>query len=195
MTKEAMFFISFTFMNESKTQLISLLKDKYDYELNRKETFESALGTPIAVLSGLFAGIFFICSDETLKNVNCSLLTFKWLLLTLLIASCSLSIIMLFVVYFGFRRSYCLFPESSLVYGKDYKELEQYVKEHHNGDDSQLNELLSERIITWYVDCNTNNTGVNDKRGNALYYSKLFLCTSLSIGLTLLIMVSLIKAI
>ncbi len=191
-----MFFISFTFMNGSKEQLISLLKDKYDYELNRKESYESALGTPIAVLSALFAGIYFICSDDKLKSIACSLNTFKWLLLTLLMIGCSLSIIMLFVVYFGFKRSYCLFPESSIVYNTDYKELEKYANEHHpENSEAKLQELLNERVIVWYVDCNTNNTKVNDRRGNALYYAKLFLCISLSIGLILLIMISLIKAI
>ena len=178
----------------SKEYLISILKDKYDHEMVRKSDFESSLNIPITLLSALLAGIYFVTSDTTIASSMCNLKTVKWILLILLFLSCMVTIVFLFIVYFGYRRSYCTFPESNVVVNVDFKQLEQYNKE-HNADkyEESLLETLRDRVVSWYLNCNNHNTPVNDKRGNALYYARMFLLISLSIGFILLIFMCIIK--
>ncbi|MBB6236908.1 putative membrane protein [Pedobacter sp. AK013] len=183
-------------MDTSKDYVISLLRDKYEYEQKRKEDFESSLGTPITVLSALFAGSYFVVSDSSLIGINCSLVTIKWILVILLLIALVVTLIFLFVVYFGFKRRYCSFPDSNTVYNGDFKALEQYAKENYpETSEEVLMDNLKDRAIEWYLDCNNNNTAVNDTRGNSLFYAKLSICISLSIGLALLILICFIKSI
>ncbi|MGM9476502.1 hypothetical protein ACS5PU_08725 [Pedobacter sp. GSP4] len=182
-------------MDNSKDYIISLLKDKYDYEQKRKDDFESSLGTPITVLSALFAGSYFVVSDPSLNGINCSLVTIKWILVILLMSALIITLIFLFIVYFGFKRRYCSFPDSNTVYNGDFKSLEQYTKEHYPETyEEVLMDSLKDRAIQWYLDCNNNNTSVNDTRGNSLFRAKLSICISLGIGLALLILICFIKS-
>lgn len=183
-------------MDTSKDYVISLLKDKYDYEQKRKDDFETSLGIPITILSALFAGAYFVVSDSALQGINCSLLTIKWILIVLLLLFLVATLVLLFIVYFGFKRYYCSFPDSNTVYNTDFKALEVYTKEHFaDSYEESLLDNLKDKVIHWYLDCNNNNTTVNDRRGIALYYAKLAICVSLSIGLSLLILISIIKSI
>jgi len=183
-------------MDNSKDYIISLLKDKFDYEQKRKDDFETSLGIPITILSALFAGAYFVVSDSSLQGINCSLLTIKWILVILLLVSLVTTLVLLFIVYFGFKRYYFSFPDSDTVYNTDYKALEEYTKEHYaDSYEESLLDNLKNKVIHWYLDCNTNNTSVNDRRSNALYYAKMSICISLSVGLALLILICFIKSI
>lgn len=182
-------------MDSSKDYVISLLKEKFDYEQKRKDDIENSLGVPITILSALFAGVYFVVSDGSLQGINCSVVTIKWTLIILLLASLTITLIFLFVVYFGFNRRYCSFPDSNTIYNIDFKSLEIHAKEHYSDKyEETLTFNLKERAIQWYLECNANNTVVNDKRANSLFYAKLAICISLSIGLALLILVCLIKS-
>jgi len=178
----------------SKEYLIGILKDKYDHEMVRKSDFESSLNIPITLLTALLAGMYFVTSDTTIDSTMCSLKTIKLILLTILFMSCIVTIIFLFIVYFGYRRSYCTFPESNVVVNVDFKELEEYNKE-HNADkyEESLLETLRDRVVAWYLNCNNHNTPVNDRRANALYFARMFLLISIGIGLILLIFICIIK--
>jgi hypothetical protein len=182
-------------METSKDYIIALLQEKYEYELKRKDSFETALNVPISLLSVLFAGAYFVISDEKLSSGYCSLNTIKYIFLSLLFSSCVLTLIQLIRVYFGYNRSYCSFPESSIVFNQDYKALEAYHNENSKKSkvETELLDSLKDNVIKWYLDCNNHNTPVNDKRGNAYYLSRLFLCISLCIGLALLTLVCIIK--
>lgn len=185
-------------MNNSKDYLLNLLKDKYDHEMHRKDGYESSLNIPMTILSALFAGLYFVGSDKQLTEGHCTLETLKWIFIGLLFLSCTTTLILLFRVYFGYRRSYCVFPDSKTVYETDYRALELYNKEHFlvkEDYEREMTESLKDHAIHWYVECNNQNTPVNNLRADAMFYARLFICISLSIGLALLIFVCIIKAI
>lgn len=101
---------------------------------------------------------------------------------------------MLFKVYFGYKRRYNTFPASKTVYEVDYKYLEKHNLE-NNSDmyDDALTTHLKEFTIKWYLDCNNNNTPVNDERSDALFYARMGVGVSIALGLILLVIVSIIK--
>ncbi|MBB5437938.1 hypothetical protein HDC92_001612 [Pedobacter sp. AK017] len=190
-----MFIVAKGIMENSKDYLIGLLKDKYDYELVRKNDLDAALNIPITILTALLAGLYVVASDSSLRSASCHINTIKWLLFILLFLSCATTIFLLFKVYFGYKRSYCAFPESNTVYNVDFKYLEEHNRE-HNADtyDETLTDHLKDYVVKWYLDCNNNNTPVNDRRGDAMFYARLGLCISISLGLVLLILVCYIKS-
>ena len=183
-------------METSKDILITVMKDKYDHEMGRKDNFETSLNIPITILSAMFAGLYFVITDSQLISYSCPITTIKWILISLLFTSCITTMGLLFRVYFGYKRSYCVFPESHTVFNIDYRRLEDYTKQHSSSDmyESDLSEHLKDNIIKWYLDCNEHNTPVNDSRAEALFYARLFLCISLSLGLLLLMFVCIIKS-
>jgi hypothetical protein len=182
-------------METSKDYLISLLKDKYEHEMRRKSDFDNSLNIPITLLTALFAGMYFVASDDSLKALSCPLTSTKWTLLVLLFLSSILTMVLLFKVYFGYKRAYCSFPDSKKVVEDDFKALEEYHKEYSKGkQEENLLKSLKDRVVNWYLECNNNNTPVNDARANALFYARLSICISLSIGLVLLIFICYLKS-
>ncbi|WEK20446.1 MAG: hypothetical protein P0Y49_04750 [Candidatus Pedobacter colombiensis] len=182
-------------METSKDYLIGLLKDKYEHEIRRKADFDNSLNIPITLLTALFAGIYFVASDTSLKQLSCPLITVKWILLALLFLSCIITMSLLFKVYFGYKRAYCAFPDSKQVVEDDFKALEEYHNQYSKGkQEENLLKSLKDRVVNWYLECNNNNTPVNDARANALFYARLSICISLSIGLALLIFICYLKS-
>lgn len=182
-------------METSKDYLIGLLKDKYEHEMRRKSDFDNSLNIPITLLTALFAGIYFVSSDASLKILSCPLTITKWILLVLLFLSSLITMVLLFKVYFGYKRAYCTFPDSKTVVENDFKALEKYHEEYNkNKYEESLLDSLKDRVVTWYLECNNNNTPVNDSRADALFYARLSICISLSIGLVLLIFICYLKS-
>jgi len=180
-------------MADSKDYLISLLKDKYEHEMSRRRDFESSLNIPITLLTALFVGVYYVATDSTVNSQYCSLNAIKWILIIGIFLTSALTMIFLFIVYFGFKRSYCVFPKSTEVHN-DYKGLESYCKEHFSDTyESSLTDQLNNHAIQWYLQCNKHNTPLNDKRGNALFNARLCVCIGLSMGLLLLTLTTVIK--
>jgi hypothetical protein len=156
--------------------LITLLKEKYDYENERKRYYDNILTLPITLLTFIIAGIYFIINEivaiQWFNDIK------PWFIYPL-IATTAISMVLLFVVFFGLKRTYCSFPSSSTILS-DLERIRNSFSE--LPDDSlkeeKINDRLNEFTVCWYTDVNDNNIKVNDLRGNYLFYSKIFIGVS-----------------
>ncbi|WP_457941727.1 hypothetical protein M1D52_07290 [Olivibacter sp. SA151] len=177
---------------DSRDNLIDILKEKYSYELSRKSYYDSCLGTPITLMSFLIAGVFIAINDSTIWLTDACTRKFMYGLLILIFVGCFMSFAFLFIVFFGFKRSYCSMPDSDLIHDA-YKSL---VKRHENEKRHREEYIVSDLkdyIIQWYNECNCSNIKVNDKRGNALYNFRMTIAITMIVGIFLLIVISFIK--
>lgn len=181
-------------METSLDYLISLLKDKFDYEHVRRNELDNALNIPITIITALLAGLFIVISDKTMACSIESLESIKFILIISLFISSATTIFLLLKVYFGYKRSYCAFPESKIMYEEDFKYLQKHNKKHNLSTyEATLTTHMKEYVVKWYLDCNNQNTPVNDRRGEAMFQARLGLCVSIGLGFLLLILVSYIK--
>lgn len=181
-------------MESSKDYVITILREKYEYELARKRYFDDILGVPVTILSFLIASMYVVVTDKDFYNSICYINVIKWALITALFISCVCTGICLYRVYFGFNRLYSSFPESEKIVNEDYENLKKYHTDYNaKNAESAIVESLKDYIITWYKDCNTNNTQINDNRGNAYYWARLTIGIALGIGLLLLVFIFVIK--
>ncbi|MCC8409907.1 hypothetical protein LJ707_13295 [Mucilaginibacter sp. UR6-1] len=184
-------------MQIDKTQLITILKEKYDYEVQRKLHFESILNIPVTMLGLLSAGIFYVLN----LSPNHSYLWFNeikpWCV-GINMVSFTTSIVLIILFYFGYKREYKSFPNSDEV-STNFTELSEYYDKITPGltllelifnpskrekeIDAKTNERFKQNIIGWYVEINTHNSSINDYRGTLLFGAKFF------IGISYLILI------
>jgi hypothetical protein len=181
-------------MDDSRDDLISLLKDKYDYEFDRKKTLDNALTLPVTLLSFIVAAIYFLISEVKDNTIANWFVVIKWLLFIGIMFTATVAFINLYKVYFGFRRFYSSFPSSTDII-EAYKRL---IPRHEDVKKEELRERfvisdLKEYKIIWYRDCNEANTSANDRRANAFFAARLWLGFSMIICILLLIFISIIK--
>lgn len=181
-------------MDDSRDNLITILKDKYDYELNRKKTLDDALTLPVTLLSFIVGSIYLLVTDISDKTLSSLELFCKWLLFSLLLLSALIAFVCLYKVYFGFRRFYCTFPASSEV----LTAYDTLTERHSSVQDGQLKEQyiisdLKEYNVIWYKDCNLANTGANDRRADAFFAARMWLGISMIICILLLIFICIVK--
>jgi|GEM_PF-887576 len=177
---------------DSRDNLIDILKEKYSYELSRKSYFDSCLGTPITLMSFLIAGVFITINDSTIWITDACTRKLMYGLLGAIFIGCLLSFIFLFVVFFGFKRSYCSMPDSYLIHDAYQTLVQRHEKEKRCREEYIISDL-KDYIIQWYKDCNSSNIKVNDKRGNALYNFRMTIAITMVVGIFLLIVITFIK--
>lgn len=175
-----------TLIMDSRDFLIEILKEKYTYELSRKSYYDCCLVVPITLMSFLVAGIFITIGDEQVWSTVLCARIFLYALLGLIIAGCIVSFVFLFIVFFGFKRSYNSMPDSDVV-NESYSVLVKRHEKEKKDKEEYLVSDLKEYMIRWYSLCNTDNTKTNDRRGNALYSFRLSIGITMIMGVILLI--------
>jgi hypothetical protein len=175
---------------DSRDSLIILLKEKYEHEYNKKKYFEDTLPVPITLLTALVAGIYLIINDKT--KIIAPAYIYIWIgLLVLLFASCILSVYFLYRVYIKFGSTFSSFPMSSEIF-KYYNDLKIH-HEHETYFNEKIENDLKDAIIDWYVNANTVNTNINDKRANSYTWARICLFTSVSLGILVFLIISITK--
>ncbi|WP_343564088.1 hypothetical protein [Sphingobacterium sp.] len=176
---------------ESKEYLIELLKEKYHYELSRRDKFEDNLSLPVTVLGLIIAGLFYVINEvysDTLSSCSKAIFIGMIGLMLIIIIGAILSLV---YVFFGFKREYCTFPESKAILER-YEEIKVY-SEKHKEDDSFITSSLKKDTIKWYSDCNENNTRTNDRRANAFHTFKMLFSIIIILGVLLMFLVFYLK--
>lgn len=182
-------------MADSREYLIALLKEKYDYELNRKKVLDDALTMPITLLSFIVGVLYFMLSQIPDQLLNCNEQWVKWILSISLLLAASMSFIYLYKVFFGYRRFYCSFPNSDEVIASYYKLVDRHklVRDADIQEEYIISDIKEYQII-WYKDCNQANTEANDKRGDAFFIGRMWLGISMIICILLMIFIYYIKS-
>lgn len=161
--------------------LIEILKEKYEYENERKRYYDNVITLPITLLAFVVAGIYVIVVDDTIRESWYNNLI-PWLIIVIIIGTVT-CMYFLFRVFFGFKRKYGSFPDSETVLN-DYRALEEYhktVSPTANIKELVENDFININLVKWYSDINNPNIRVNDIRADNYHYLKI------SIGLTYLI--------
>lgn len=180
-------------METASELLLSMLKEKYDFEMDRKKSYDESVSTPITLVSFLVAGIFYSLIDEDMIDLNQHMEFVRISILFPMGIFCILTFIKLYKVYVSPNVYYKSFPSTRDVIS-DYKNLADY-KEIKGIDESKpLEELFTENMIDWYQDCNEQNCKANDIRMNALYDSKTLIGIAFIFGIILLIFIGLVKS-
>lgn len=176
-------------MMESKNILLDLLKEKYDYERERRRYYDEGLNIPVAILTLIIGGTYTLLTNDSIEKVSFS-------------SACVIAILVLAVVslfylwrtYFGYNRRYCSFPDSNTVINR-YTALKLYHKK-NTGIECEENDLinkhfkedLEEDIIEYYRDINSNNITVNDLRGDSLHKAKMYIGFSICLAILLFLL-------
>ncbi|TFF34394.1 hypothetical protein [Mucilaginibacter psychrotolerans] len=156
--------------------IVDVLKEKYEYELERKRYYDDVISLPVSLIAFIVTGTYFIVAENSLPSWLC---TIRPILVLLSTISTIVTMYFLSRVYFGLKRFYCSFPSSSDVlsdYGK--------IKELHSDEaDEEKRKILIENeftncIIKWYTDANDENLAVNDLRAEAFHRAKLAILIS-----------------
>jgi hypothetical protein len=196
-------------MKINRDQLIVVLKEKYDYEIQRKLYYETILNIPVTLLGLLSAGLFYLLNTTDL-NSRIWYITIKLPLIGLIVLCGCIAVYFVFGVLFGYKREYKSFPNSDEV-KRNFDQAVQYhtkiakipeskliqylTKEARQNEINDLvNELFRDFIVKWYVEINVNNSSVNDKRGNSLYWAKMFIGISF-LGIIIVFFLSIISKI
>lgn len=171
---------------DTRDTLVTLLKDKYAHEYNRKKYFDDALGVPITISSFLIGGIYYVVNESsTIENFTFRI-TFE-ALTGLLLLVCVITFFFLFRVYFTYTKLYRSFPDS-----KEITDYYNKLKVHHiesgkkdNSADLEncLDDHLKKDIMAWYVKSNSKNLIINESRGQNFIYAKIFLGIALILGI------------
>lgn len=157
-------------MTNSKEQLVKILKEKYDYENERKRYFDNVITLPVTLLAFIVAGMYVIIID---KESPKWFTDFIHIVIYPILLSTVISMFFLFRVYFGLKRKYNTFPSSKVVMD-DYKKIEDYYKSINETKnvEKKISDDFDDFIISWYKTINENNIVVNDRRMDNFHYSK-----------------------
>lgn len=178
---------------DSRDQLIDLLKDRYQYELSRRNRFDDIMSLPVTVLTLIFAGIFYVISEVYSIELSCIYKAFFTAAIGIMLLLSFFAILALVYVFFGYKREYCTFPESKLMIER-YKELQSYFEgERRSKRDILIAEEFKNYTIKWYFECNNHNMITNDRRAAALHTFKMLLSGIIFLGLILMFFVFILK--
>ncbi len=168
-------------MASAEENLIEILKEKYEYENERKLYYDDVISLPVTLLGFIVAGVYFIVNDE---NKVPWFENSKPFFIYPLILTTVVSMYFLYRVFFGLKRKYCSFPETTDVM-KDYKNIKDYYANQAQNSQIQKNidNDFNDFIIKWYTDINDNNIKVNDTRMNNFHYSKFSIGISYLLGI------------
>lgn len=170
---------------DSRDSLIILLKDKYEHEYSRKKYFDDALGIPITLSSFLVGGIYYVVNDSSNSQSLIVQVNFA-ILITILSIICLFTFKSLYRVYFTSNDLYSSFPDSELV-GNYYEDLKKHYVTCGKTEGSAefeecINNHLKDQTIRWYIDSNTKNLKINEKRGQNFINAKKRLGYALMLG-------------
>ncbi|QPH40528.1 hypothetical protein [Pedobacter endophyticus] len=177
-------------MNQRKDALIDILKEKYEYENERKRYYDNVINLPISLLAFIITGIYFIVTES---NQTTWFNTAKPFIIFPLLFSSVISMFFLFRVFFKRKRKYSSFPSSETVFDDYQKLLNWHIINSAQGNNNSFNEDFDDFIIEWYRKCNKNNTTVNDERAADFHASKMFIGLSYALGIMVFIMFCAIK--
>jgi hypothetical protein len=156
-------------MSKEESDLVSILKERYEYEIFRRNNFDNVLGIPITVVALLIGAITTIVFQNEVAKL--------FLLGSLVSVICiSISILYLIRVFYGRKRKYDVLPDAEKI-KQHYDDL---VKFHIEDDSNAVNSSLNEAVVKWYVDCAKKNCEINDSRAESLHKSKLWVIFSLA---------------
>lgn len=178
-------------MKGSKESIIAILKEKYEYENERKRYFDGVINLPVSLLAFIVGGLYFIISEG---NKPIWFNNIKSYIIIALLGSTIVSMFYLFRVFFGLKRRYCSFPSTKVVL-EDYEKIKKSLeKTPQNGDiDDAIDNKFNEFIIYWYKDINENNIIVNDIRAENFHNSKIFIGISYLLGILVFILYCITK--
>lgn len=169
-------------MSNRNDRIISVLKDKHEYENQRRNYYDNSISLPVSLIAFIIAGCYFILTSKT--GVVWVDMLMPFLILPLIICTV-VSMFFLFRVFYGYKRRYGSFPMSSEVL-KDYENIKDYHKNYfprtQNADD-KIDEDLDEFVIKWYIDSNDVNTKSNDVRMDNFHCSKLWIGICYGLGI------------
>lgn len=154
------------------------LKDRYDFELERKDTLTTALALPVGVLSGL-GGLLAAMARSFSYRVP---------VLTDIFASVMIGDIIAFLVCLVFlarayhAQTYVYLPLLADLekWGEEFREFNRYLQGSRGEVDETFNDELRRRIIV----AADRNTQSNDRRSKWMHFSRIALFCVL--GLTAL---------
>ena len=160
-------------MDNHNVTIIDILKEKYEYENERKRYYDNVITLPVSLLAFIVTGIYFITNEKV---------TARWFIyinsciIYPLLLSCVVSMFFLFRVFFGHKRKYCSFPETRIVLSDYYKIKDYYNSLSPNADNTTKIDIeFRDFVIKWYLDISDNNIKVNDTRAENFHLSKIFI--------------------
>ena len=144
------------------------LKDRYDFELQRKEQLTTALGLPVGVLGGLGSLLAVMARSFNFRGDATS-----WMFsLTITAAICSFFSCMVQLARAYHRQKYKFLPLLKELDGK----LEEWRSFYQDaGYSGAEHDFFSHELRTHIIDAADRNTENNDARSSSLYWARVWL--------------------
>lgn len=147
----------------SKSAYLEILKEQYNFELQREDKFDKTLPISLTILPILIVGIFYVINTYFPNSSN--QIVFRIVLI---------SLVGIFVFYFFWLASLLhniIWYKGKYKYANESEELRlKYSSINEQFSDSQYNkhELIADRLmvnqIEKILECNQNNKKINDRR-------------------------------
>lgn len=165
-------------MKTDKSYLIEVLKERYEYELFRRNNYDNLISLPITILALLIGGLAAIVTQGEFSN---NIIRYGVLVGMLPVG---ISIYYLARVFYGLNRNYDVLPQAKDI-NEHYEKLSQYYVE-LNEPTEHTHLSFQEDLIKWYSECSKANCAINDKRMDYFHKSKMWLIISIVIIFILL---------
>ncbi len=166
-------------MNLIRDELTVIAKERYCFEMERKEQISSFLSLPlgiITILSGLFLNFGNFIKSCGIHNIPFIFYIFLILFLIMWLFSIISLIPCLFQKY-----TYLLTPDGWLQYKNDL--IEYYHKNNETDVDNKIIDDLKDNILKQYIDYAEANAASNDKKAYYLTRSKTFIIFTAFLGI------------
>lgn len=172
-------------MSQKHAGLLEVLKEKYEYENERKRYYDNVINLPVSLLAFIITGTYFIISEHS--EVEWFNRTKPYLIFSLL--GCSvISMFFLFRVFFKRKRKYNAFPDSAAVHTSYKAVIDWYnALPETNKKSTNVEDEFQDYIVQWYLDCNNANTAVNDERAEDFHSSKMFIGLCYVLGIVVFV--------
>ncbi len=157
-------------MNNERDQLLLIFKERYDFELDRKKSFDESISIPVTLLSFLVAGIFYTLVDEDLSSTAGAVNAAKICIVGPLAVACVVAFAKLGPVFMP-RPGYQTFPAAKEI-NKFYTSMTKYKEAAGPGEPTPILSLMNDSFIQLYSKCSDHNYDINQKRGEALEWVK-----------------------
>ena len=154
-----------------------LYKELYHKENDRRNEVQNALNIPIAIISAILTGVYFLLTNFDYK--------LELRLSYFFIGLCLLTIVFILNSIYFLVRAFSDFTKgyeySGLAYPQELYnwniELENYYKQYGNSDDASI--TFEKHIIENLVKHTDHNMFINDKKYGYIYNSKKYLISGL----------------
>lgn len=147
----------------SKNAYLEILKEQYNFELQREDKFDKTLPISLTILPILISGIFYVVNTYFPNSSDPYIF---WIVLISLLSICVASFFWVISVLhhtIGYKGKYKYGNES-----EDLKSKYSSIKELFSASQYNKHELIADRLIDYQIErlieCNQNNKEINDRR-------------------------------